>query len=103
MILLNFNIKIPNMQHQRTKKEKLFTEAISKTIRKLREQNKKSLNVMAFDAGLAPSSLSRMENNLNTPQIINLYKIAKSNDLSLSDFIKQVEKELPYNFSFIED
>ncbi len=102
MICLDFKTKIPSMQQKRTNKEKEFTKAVSEVIKKIRSQNNKTLNTMAFDCGIAPSTLSRIENNQNTPTIANLHKISEGCNIKFSEFISNIEKELPADFSFID-
>lgn len=90
------------MQQKRTKKEIEYCNCLSKTIKKLREKSGKSLNSLAFDCLLSPSTFCRIENNQNTPQITTIAQIANGLGLSLSELIAEMEKGLPKDFYFSE-
>lgn len=95
-----FTITIPNMQHKRTKKEIEYCKYISLAIKNLRNNKTKSLNKLAFDSFLAPSTFCRIENNQNTPQITTLAQIAYGLEIPLSELILEIEKLLPKTFSW---
>ena len=88
------------MQQKRTKKEIEYCGYLSKTIKKLREKSGKSLNSLAFDCLLSPSTFCRIENNQNTPQITTISQIAQGLGISLSKLISEMEKEIPKDFYF---
>lgn len=88
------------MQHKRTKKESEYCKYLSDTIKNLRKQRRKSLNSLAFDSFLSPSTFCRIENNQNTPQITKIAQIAQGLEIPLSELIIEMEKTLPKNFNF---
>ena len=51
-----------------------------------------------------PSSvLSDLERGVKDPQLTTLFKLAGAFGLSISQFMKEMEKELPQNFSVNEE
>ncbi len=90
------------MQYKRTQKEIEYCKYLSEVIKELRIKKGKSLNRLALDSLMTPSTLCRIENNLNTAQITNLAKIAAGLDFPLSKIIAKLEKKLPKDF-FIDD
>jgi transcriptional regulator with XRE-family HTH domain len=90
------------MQHKRTKEEIEYCAFLGKVIKRLRKNKGKSLNCLAFDSFLAPSTFCRIENNQNTPQITTVAQIAYGLEIPLSELIAETEKELPKDFYFIE-
>ena len=90
------------MQYKRTEKEIEYCAYLAEVIKELRNEKGVSLNKLALDSLMTPSTLCRIENNLNTAQIVNLAKIAQGLEVPLSSVIKKLEDKLPSNF-FIDD
>lgn len=90
------------MQQKRTKKEIEYCSYMAKTIKELRFERKKSLNSLAFDSSLSPSTFCRIENNQNTPQITTLAQIASGMGIPLSKLILEMEKIMPRDFNWGE-
>ncbi len=91
------------MQHKRTKKEIEYCKYLGMAIKSLRKDKKKSLNSLAFDSLLAPSTFCRIENNQNTPQIMTIAQIAYGLKIPLSELIIEMEKLLPSNFNLADE
>lgn len=91
------------MQHKRTQKEKEYCKYLAQTITKLRKDKGKSLNGLAFDSLLAPSTFCRIENNQNTPQITTMAQIAYGLGIQLSELIATMEENLPKDFIWSDE
>ena len=91
------------MQQKRNKKEIEYCEYLSKTIKNLRNKKSKSLNRLAFDSFLSPSTFCRIEKNQNTPQIKKIAQIASGLEIPLSELIMELEKSLPKDFNWDKD
>lgn len=90
------------MQHLNKKGKELF-KATGLAIKKLRQEKGLSLNIFSFENDLQKSLISRLENGQNEPKMLSLWKIAEALDIKMSDFIKEVEKQLPQGFTLSDD
>lgn len=81
-------------------KKKNILLALAKTLKKLR--GKKSQFMFSSENDISISIISMIERGLKDPQLTTLFKLAEACDIKLSDFIKEIEKDLPKNFSLIE-
>ena len=90
------------MQQFNKKHEELF-RATGFVIKRLRQEKGLSVNILAFENDLQKSLISRLENGQNEPKLSSLWKLAEALGLKPSDFIQEVEKELPKDFKLLED
>lgn len=90
------------MQHANTKKSEIIFKALAKVIRQERENQNKSLRVLADEYDIQKSLLSRLENGINEPKLISIWTISEALNMPVSELIKLVENELPENFSLID-
>lgn len=89
------------MQQFNEKYKELFS-ATGRVIKRLRQEKKLTVNLFAYENDLQKSLISRLENGQNEPKLASLWKIAEALNIKPSEFIKEVEKELPKDFYFIE-
>ena len=78
-------------------KKKIIYSAIGKTVKRLR--GTKSQFMLGAEYDIPSSVLSDLERGVKDPQLTTLFKIAGAFDLSISEFMKELEKELPENFT----
>lgn len=90
------------MQQFNKKHEELF-RATGVVIKRLRQEKGLSVNILAFENDLQKSLISRLENGQNEPKLSSLWKLAEALGLKPSDFIKEVENEMPAGFKLLED
>lgn len=90
------------MQHKNEKTDYLLkiTGSIVKNSRK--NLTKKSLNFFAFENDIDKGNLSRLEAGTNNPKLTTLWKIAEGLGLSLSEFVKLIEKEIPKDWELVD-
>lgn len=81
-------------------KKKIILNALAKTVKGLR--GKRSQFMFASENDISISIISTVERGLKDPQLTTIVKLADAFDMSLSDFAKELEKNLPNNFSLIE-
>ena len=60
-------------------------------LRDLRKREKMSIEVLSEKSGISPSVISKLERNLNVPEMDTLYRIARVFSLTLSDLITLAE------------
>jgi len=84
------------MQNKKT----IILNALAKTLKKLR--GNRSQFIFSSENDISISIISTIERGLKDPQLTTLYKIANALNMSLSDFIKELENNLPENFSLID-
>lgn len=82
-------------------KKKYILKALSKATLKLR--GNKSRYMLSAEYDIPYSVLNYIENEDKDPQLTTLFKLARAFDLSISEFMKEIEKELPKNFSAIDE
>ena len=76
---------------------------IGKIIKKHRLTTKKGILLHAYEFDIPGSSLNLIERGTRDSQISTLWKIANSFGMTFGEFINEVEKQLPENFTLIED
>ena len=81
-------------------KKKIILNALAKTMKTLRGEQ--SQFMFASENDISISIISTVERGLKDPQLTTLYKISEALNMNLSDFIKELEKNLPQNFTIIE-
>ena len=64
----------------------------------MRHKTGKSLNLFSNEFELSTSSLNDIENAKRSVKLFSLIKIIKAYNMPVSDFFKQLEKELPNDF-----
>jgi transcriptional regulator with XRE-family HTH domain len=69
----------------------MISEKLGDSLRRLREQRRISLRTLATETGFSASFLSQIENNLCSPSISSMEKIATALGVSLWQFFKVAE------------
>ena len=82
-------------------KKIIILEAIAKTVKKLRGD--KSQFMLGAEYDIPSSVISDIERAVKDPQLTTLVKLAGAFNLSISEFMKEFEKELPLNFVIYEE
>lgn len=82
------------------KKKKIILNAIANTVKRLRGD--KSQFMLGAEYDIPSSVLSDLERAIKNPQLTTLMKLSNAFGLSISEFMKEFEKELPLNFSIDE-
>lgn len=85
---------------QETKKQLIY-KAIARTIKRLR--GTKSQFMLGAEYDIPSSVISDIERAVKDPQLTTLFKISSAFGLSISEFMQELEKELPENFSVSEE
>ncbi len=78
-------------------KKRAILNAVAKVATKLR--GKKSKYLLGAEYDISTSLLSKLERGLKDPQLTTLFNLANAFDMSITDFIAEIEKELPKNFT----
>lgn len=86
---------------QYLKQKELIKKSLSKVVKKLR--GNKSNFIFGSNSGISTSILSAIENCKKDPQLTTIFRLAEALGVKPSDFIKEMEKELPKDFCFIEE
>lgn len=82
-------------------KKKMICAATGQVFKKLRGD--KSQFLLGAEYEISTSLMHSLEKGLKDPQFTTVFKIAQALGVSPSEFVKQVENELPENFSLIEE
>ena len=82
-------------------KKKIIFSAIAQTVKRLR--GPKSQFMLGAEYDIPSSVLSDLERAVKDPQLTTLFKLAGAFNLSISEFMQELEKELPENFSVCEE
>ena len=78
-------------------KKKIIFKAIAKTVKRLR--GNKSQFMLGAEYDIPSSVLSDLERAVKDPQLTTLFKLSGAFGLSISEFMQELEKDLPENFS----
>lgn len=81
-------------------KKEIVKQAIARTVTRLR--GNKSQFILGAEYDIPSSVLSDLERALKDPQLTTLLKLANAFGLSISEFMKEFEKELPQDFTACE-
>ena len=85
-------------------REKSYCKVVGQAIRRIRiEKFGKSSVLFAYENDIPKSTLTRIERGENEAQIVTLRKIAEAFGLSMAEFFKEIEKDLPSDFKIFDD
>jgi len=84
-------------------KKSQLLKIIGKVVKKHRLVTKKGILLHAYEFDIPSSSLNLIERGVRDSQITTLWKIANSFNMSFGEFINEIEKQLPQDFTLIED
>ncbi|SDB32347.1 MULTISPECIES: helix-turn-helix domain-containing protein [unclassified Butyrivibrio] len=68
-----------------------ITEEIGNRVRFYRKEKNLSQEELALQSDLHPSYIGQLERGVKTPSVNTIYKITKTLDISMSDFMKNIE------------
>lgn len=82
-------------------KKKMICDAVGQVFKRLRGDKSQFLIGAEYD--ISTSLLHSLEKGNKDPQFTTVFKIAQALGVSPTEFVGQVEKELPEGFSLIEE
>ena len=82
--------------------EKILYETIGQIIRKLRTEKGIKFTIFCYENDIPKSTLYDIEHGIIKAQFSSIYKILNALDMDITDFVKQMKKELPKNFSLLK-
>ena len=82
-------------------KKKIIYKAIGSAVKRLRKN--KSQFMLGAEYDIPSSVISDLERGVKDPQLTTIFKLANAFNMNVSDFIKEVEIELPKGFSIGEE
>ncbi len=82
-------------------KKKFIYNALAKTSKRLR--GNKSQFILGAEYDIPSSVISDIERAVKDPQLTTLFKLSSAFGLTISQFMKELEKELPNGFSVSEE
>lgn len=82
-------------------KKKIIFKSIAKAVKRLR--GKKSQFMLGAEYDIPSSVLSDLERGVKDPQLTTLFKLSAAFGMSISQFMREVEKDLPENFSVCDE
>ena len=92
---------IVNYIYMQEEKRKIILSALAKTIKRLRSN--KSQRLLGDEYDIPFSVISDIEREVKDPQLTTIFKFAGAFNMSISQFMIELEKELPKNFSVNDD
>ncbi len=81
--------------------KKLIFIAAGKVLKKYRQ--KKSNYMLGAEYDISTSLLSNIERGLKDPQLSTVFKLSEALGIRPYEFVKEVEENLPKNFTLIEN
>lgn len=91
------------MQVSKQNKKKEFLQALGKVISELRAKSKRSARAVAYDINMSKTTLLLSETGNLDLQITTFCKIAEAFYIKPDTLLQMVYKELPENWTIIED
>lgn len=91
------------MQKEYKKQREYLSKLLGVIIKEVRENAKKSISLSANEAEISKSVWADLEKGFKDPQFTTLWRIAETLDVPLSKIILSLEKELPENWSFLDN
>lgn len=91
------------MQHANSKKSAIIFEILAEELKKERENQNKSLRLLAYEYDIQMSLLSRLENGVNEPKLISIWTVCEALGIKPSELLKKIEDRLPEDFSLIDN
>ena len=82
-------------------KKKIICSSLAKTVKRLR--GSKSQFILGAEYDIPSSVISDIERAVKDPQLTTLFKLSSAFGLTVSEFIKELENELPEKFSVSEE
>jgi len=80
--------------------KKLLCEKLGKKIKPYRRG--KGINLFAAEYDLSGTTLGQIERGVSDPKFTTLWRIAEAYNIPLWKIIKEIQEELPQDFSFID-
>jgi transcriptional regulator with XRE-family HTH domain len=80
--------------------KKLICEKLGEKIKPLRGE--KGINIFAAEYDLSGTTLGQIERGASDPKFTTLWRIAEAYGIPLWKILKQIQEELPEDFSFID-
>ena len=80
--------------------KKLLCEKLGEKIKPLR--GKKGINLFAAEYDLSGTTLGQIERGVSDPKFTTLWRIAEAYGVPLWEILKQIQEQLPEDFSFID-
>ena len=91
------------MKKQGQDKKSLLLDVVGKIIKEKRKAQKKGILLFSYEYDISNSSISALEKGERDVQLSTIWKISNALGMTFSEFINEVEKNLPENFKMIDD
>ena len=86
-----------------SKNKTQLLKIIGRIVKKHRLTEKKGILLHAYEFDIPSSSLNLIERGIRDSQITTLWKIVNSFGMTFGEFVSEVEKQLPQDFTLIDD
>lgn len=90
-------MQLDNSKLQNNKQKVI--KALGIVIKKYRQKNGLSLNLLANQLQTSKTVISLIEQGMKDPQFTTLWRICEGLNISFTDLIREVENELPEGFN----
>ena len=80
--------------------KRLLCEKLGQKIKPLRGE--KGINLFAAEYDLSGTTLGQIERGVSDPKFTTLWRISEAYDIPLWKIIKEIQEEMPKDFSFID-
>ena len=92
---LDMQFEVTDKIQYANRNKKIIIEALSKAVKRLR--GKKSLYILCGEYDITYSVLHEIEQANKDPQFTTIFKLAHAFDMDITEFVKEVQKEIPEN------
>jgi len=106
MVNIVYPIKLVNMVNKRkehSENRNLLLKIIGEIIKEKRKKVNKGILLLGYEYDISGSSIALLEKGMRDVQITTLWKLVNALGMTFPEFIKEVNKRLPKNFSLISE
>ena len=91
------------MKDKDNSKKRILLETAGKIIKEKRQAQNKGILLFSYEYDISNSSISALEKGERDVQFTTIWKMANALGMSFSEFINELEKQLPQGFKMIDD
>ncbi len=90
------------MQEGAKENRNLYKKVLGEIVKKYRQEQKKSISLVSAEIGMTKSMWADLERGIKDPQLSTIIRMAEGMNITASQIIIDLEKQLGKNFTLID-
>ena len=90
------------MQEGAKENRNLYNKILGEIVKKYRQEQKKSISLVSAEIGMTKSMWADLERGIKDPQLSTIIRMAEGMNVTASQIIIDLEKQLGKNFTLID-